>query len=424
MNAAIFEHSPPPLVCFVLTSWNDGGVERVALLLLQEFAERGLNTELVLLKKPKPREHRTTSLLAELPPGTARYISRTRTSSASPLTAQLGFQKINVSPRKLVAESLKQLAKGQIPKHVRDLPALTEHFLRNKPNAVLTMGHRANVAAVKALLESKIDAGIVCSVHSSLNHYAPGELLEAAQYYSKARKVVAVSQGIASQLKDKSKIPHDHIEVIGNPIPHIPTSASRNELPAHEWYREHKFPIVVSVGRISPEKDIATLLKAMKWLQQSEEVRLVIVGGGKLGDIQRLESMAHGLGINEAVYFAGFKTDPLPWICHADLLALSSVSEGFGMVLVEAMSVGTPVVSTNAPPGGPAEILQEGDFGRLVEPGNPKALAIAIKETLKNPPDRNDLLARAKDYSLGNVADTYLACMGLSDHKHSSLPAD
>ena len=85
------------------------------------------------------------------------------------------------------------------------------------------------------------------------------------------------------------------------------------------------------------------------------------------------------LGLHDAVDFLGFQDNPLPYFRRASAFVLSSYAEGFGNVLVEAMGCGTPVIATNCEHG-PAEILDDGRYGVLVEPRNAQALADAMDQ--------------------------------------------
>jgi glycosyltransferase involved in cell wall biosynthesis len=134
-------------------------------------------------------------------------------------------------------------------------------------------------------------------------------------------------------------------------------------------------------------------------------MRLVICGDGP--ERSHLERKAAGLGITSSVRFAGYTSDPISEMAKADVTVLSSEYEGFGNVLVESMACGTPVVST-ACPFGPSEILQDGEYGRLVPVGDAAALAEAILQTLKHPVSSVVLRRRASEFSAAAITDAYI----------------
>ncbi len=168
----------------------------------------------------------------------------------------------------------------------------------------------------------------------------------------------------------------------------------------------HEF---LSVGNLKPEKNQALLLRAFAALPRPD-ARLMLLGSGP--QEAPLRALAEQLGLAERVIFAGFQRDPAPFYAAADLFVLSSNHEGFGNVIVEALSHGLPVVSTDCP-AGPAEILDGGTFGLLVPVGDAAALAEAMDAALDAPVDRDALVRRASDFAPDIAARQYLAVMGL-----------
>jgi glycosyltransferase involved in cell wall biosynthesis/O-antigen ligase len=139
---------------------------------------------------------------------------------------------------------------------------------------------------------------------------------------------------------------------------------------------------IVSVARLDEgHKDHATLLHAYAKVRsrQPSAPDLALIGEGP--DRERLETLAEALGIRSAVHFVGFCANPFPYVRAAELLVLSSRSEGFGMVLAEAMALGTPVLSADCPTG-PRDLLDAGAAGVLVAPGDPDAMADGIERLL------------------------------------------
>jgi glycosyltransferase involved in cell wall biosynthesis len=147
------------------------------------------------------------------------------------------------------------------------------------------------------------------------------------------------------------------------------------------------------------------LIKAFALLPKDINAKLVILGDGSLRTV--LEALIFEHKLEERVILPGFTLDPYPWYRSADLFVLSSRFEGFGNVIVEALECGLPVISTNCP-GGPAEILADGRYGKLVLVQNPLALADAIIESFSASHDRMELINRAKDFSVRKISAQYL----------------
>jgi Glycosyl transferases group 1/Glycosyltransferase Family 4 len=144
-------------------------------------------------------------------------------------------------------------------------------------------------------------------------------------------------------------------------------------------------PTVGIVGRLQPWKGQEIFLRAAAQLAEARaDIRFMVVGGAILGwegshpdDLRRL---AADLGIADRVHFAGHQADVHPWYDALDVVVHASFGEPFGLVLVEAMALGKPLVATNL--GGPLEIVEDGTSGLLVPPGDPERLAEAVERIL------------------------------------------
>ena len=140
--------------------------------------------------------------------------------------------------------------------------------------------------------------------------------------------------------------------------------------------------LVISVGRMAPEKDYPTLLKAVAALAgQAPGCRLVMVGPGP--ELPLLEDLARKLDMNQRVVWLGERADIPELLAAADVFALSSRSEGVSIAILEAMASGLPVVATAV--GGNAELVEQGTTGILSPPANPGALAQALLALLNDP---------------------------------------
>jgi len=296
---------------------------------------------------------------------------------------------------------------------LRSIPGLIQYLRRRRPSVLLTAMDHANLVGLWSARLAGVPVRVIPSVHVA---YSPtflatldwrGRLLLrlAWRAYRNAAVVVAVSQGVADHLLRIVGLAVDRVVVIHNPIV-FPALASRAALPVDEaWYGTGQPPVILGIGRLEPQKDFATLIRAAAALRRERPVRLRILGEGPLrGD---LEALVREQGLEGEAQLAGFCDNPFAQMRQAGVVVLSSIFEGFGNVLVEAMACGTPVVSTDCP-SGPAEILGGGRFGRLVGVGDVPALAAAIGATLDHPPDPQVLRARADDFTVDLVVRRYL----------------
>jgi glycosyltransferase involved in cell wall biosynthesis len=143
--------------------------------------------------------------------------------------------------------------------------------------------------------------------------------------------------------------------------------------------------LVGIVGRLVPIKDHATMFEAIRSLPG---VHLAVLGDGELRG--QLETLVRSMGIDDRVHFVGWWLDMPTALVDLDVVALSSRNEGTPVALIEALACGRPVVSTDV--GGVRSVVQDGETGRLVPPGDPAALAATIAEVLRRP-DRGLALA-------------------------------
>lgn len=223
-------------------------------------------------------------------------------------------------------------------------------------------------------------------------------------FYSLADQVVAVSSDITEELIADFGLSRDMCTTVDNPIDVKNIQQLSEHSISHPWF-EDDLPVIVGVGRFGEAKDFVLLIRALEMLRQEVPARLVLLGDGdRRGAI---EQQVEALGLREHVDLLGFVDNPYKYMRQADVLAHPADYEGFGIVLPEAMACGTPVVATNCP-GGPSDILQNGEYGSLVEVGNAHALAEAIYDTLKDPPSAEKLKSRAWDFDIEKVVRQYI----------------
>ncbi|MEA2738706.1 MAG: hypothetical protein QOH05_2013, partial [Acetobacteraceae bacterium] len=185
----------------------------------------------------------------------------------------------------------------------------------------------------------------------------------------------------------------------------------------HPWFEQPRGPVFVTAGRLVPQKDHETMIRALAIHRQRMDSRLIILGVGPRYEI--LKDLTKQLNLTDAVDFIGFRANALPFLRQADSFLLSSRCEGFGNVIVEALGCGTPVISTRCEYG-PAEILDGGRYGVLVDPEDPIALAAAMDEvgTLRQRFPAEMLRQRAGEFSYAACASRYMAMFrALAPHR-------
>lgn len=361
-------------VCFVVTKLTGGGAERAMSAVASEFAQRGLKIDVLSLHGAQ-------------------------------------FDEYAVQPNVRIA----RLGKGKV---AACLPRLLRQLRRIRPHWVVS----ASLNTDLALLASRPVLGrgvkILCSQQNNLSALLEGEAARgrriAARWgiklYRSADRLTAISRGARDDLARHLGWDPQRISVIPNPLDLRTITALRAESVPEGVLSSTTGPTIVAAGRLTPQKDFVTLLRAMCLVRAARPgVELAILGEGP--ERHPLQSIAEELGLRDVVRFPGFVRNPFAIMARARVFVLSSRYEGFGNVVAEALACGAEVVSTDCPYG-PAEILDGGRFGWLVPVGDPRAMANAILEALeKRRAERAAVDVWLQQFSLPRVATAYLRVM-------------
>lgn len=351
-------------VAFLLPNFDIGGAERVALELIKALVQRGNEVDLVLMRE----EGELLSVL----PSDVNVVSlgaRRLRNTLLPFARYLRDRKPDVVHARMWPLTL-------IPIVSRHLPVPAYRIVISD-DGILSKAYQDRGPLHRIVLRSSI-----------------------ALLYPRADARLAVSEGVADDLARLGGLDRRSVVVIHNPIaPPQPGLDSRGI----NWTRGGAR--ILAVGNLIPVKNYPLLFAAFARLIETRPASLVILGEG--AQRSELESLAMMLGIASFITLPGAMPDPAPYYATADVLVLSSDSEGFGNVLVEAMHHGLTVVSTDCPTG-PREILDGGRFGCLTPCGDADALAAAIAQACDRPLPAKVLRTRAQVLSGPHVIDRYL----------------
>lgn len=398
-----------------------GGVQRATMNLATELLERGHSVDLLVGTANGASLHL-------VPPGaTLRQLERRPRLAHIALAWRAEPEFRDLLARPVLFPLIPQKA-------LYYLAALTEYLGEQRPDLLISADTYCNIVAVWARKLAGVATKVIVSERNALSaqltrpdrrhawrwRHAPGLV---GHVYPQADGIVAVSNGVGDDLAELCGIPRGQIVTIYNGTHAGPLRDQHAaERPDHPWMRDGELPVILGIGRLVRPKNFAMLIRAFAILRRSRPARLLILGEEQLrGERARLLALARTLGVETDVQLPGHVKNPYPYLRHAAVFALSSTREGIANVVIEALSCGCPVVSTNCRYG-PDEVLESGRYGRLVPVGDAEAMAVAIAATLDAPPDANLLRARGATFGAGRAASAYLALAGISESELDEAP--
>jgi len=364
----------------------DGGAPRRVLTLSHEFARRGHRVDLVMVRSRGPVEAQISPLVRVVALG-----------SRGTSWQGVGMQ------RRL-----------EVPLRV---PALVRYLRRERPDALLAGANSVHISALVAHSLARVDTRLVLRVASHVSGFSQNEMrrsrpllpLLTRMLYPRADAIICVAQDVAEDLAQLVSIPPERITTLPNPVVSRDLRARAAQPVDHPWFASGEPPVVLAAGRLVPQKDFPTLIRAFARVRAKRAARLVILGGAKFEQRrQKLQELARALGVGEDVALPGLVENPIAYMARASAFVLSSAWEGMSGVLIEAMACGCPVLSTDCP-GGSREILQGGLYGPLVPVGDAEKMAAAIESLLDAPVEPEKLRARAADFSVEASVSRYLS---------------
>jgi glycosyltransferase involved in cell wall biosynthesis len=266
---------------------------------------------------------------------------------------------------------------------IASLFRLSRYLRQTRPAALLSALDQSNVVALLARRLSRVSTRAVIAVHSVASHRAANVGSLKARFYRMlmprcypwADAVVAVSHGVADDLCRLTALPRSRVTVVYNPVVEPDLHAKAAQPIDHPWFQPGEPEVILAVGNLSPWKDFGTLIRAFAIVRETRPVRLMILGEGS--ERRRLEALVQQLGLSGDVSLPGFVDNPYAYMSRAAAVVLCSKWEALPTVLIEAMALRIPVVSTDCD-FGPREILAGGRYGKLTPVGDVEALARSI----------------------------------------------
>jgi len=341
-------------IAFLLPSLKFGGAERVALNLAFEFKKTGYKVDFILMSNE------------------GEYLSEANES----------YNVIDLKCDKTY----------KLPS------ALLYYLIKHKPTVILSSFWKLNLCSslVKIIYPYfKLLLWEHALPSKSLNNPFVLFSITSSMFYRFATKVVVISSGVYDDMCRMTIGLKRHMAVIHNPI--IPPE---EKLLQKKEIKNNK-TLIVSVGRLEPEKNHRLLLDAIALLSDIEKIELRIVGDGSLRKM--LEEYSKQIGLQQVVKFIGYHPRPYEIIAASDILVLSSDNEGFGNVIIEALYCGLDIVSTDSG-GGIHDILLNNKYGSIVPINDKIALRDAIKNAIEQPRKYCDQQSGAQRFTPNIIA--------------------
>lgn len=296
---------------------------------------------------------------------------------------------------------------SQLLRRFRIARAIAHFCQTEEPQILFSTLTYCNLSAVAAKRFWSLGATrLVLREANSLDNIRKGRALSASFtlrairiLYHHADAITANSEHTLQQLVEETGVPRARCHLIRNPVP---------EVEAEDQYCDHEdLPVVLGCGRLIPQKDFETLISAVAEVRKSLNCRLVILGDGP--ERERLQDFASNLGFScENFELVGFVSNPHTFYKRASVFALASKWEGLPNVVLEALSVGLPVVATDCS-GGTREIFAGVENTHLVQVGDIHQMAAKIKKFIVERPAQEQMKKLVyPQYALDRIAQCYL----------------
>lgn len=354
-------------ITFLIAGLKGGGTERICVTLANEFVNKGILVNLVVLSLDgavRDKELNSKVNLVNLNTRNTRksffsvkdYISKNKTKKILVFNFQLAVVLVWI-------------------RMFSDL-----HFK--------IIARNINTLSEKSKLETNI-------WHKYITHFLT------KVFYQKVDLLIAQSIGMTDDLIENYRFDKNNIKIINNPV------NKRIEEYKINFEQSKNNKEVLFVGRFAKAKGLKYLLEAFS-LIEDKEVKLRLVGEGK--EKEFLIELSKKLKIENRIIFDKFQTNIIPYFLNAKVTVLTSIYEGFPNVLVESISLGTPIVSFDCK-SGPREIIQDGINGYLVDYLNIQDLKSKLELALSIQWDNKSIIQTGQKYKIEPIVNNYIRSM-------------
>ncbi|MGJ8624634.1 MAG: glycosyltransferase [Yoonia sp.] len=302
----------------------------------------------------------------------------------------------------------------------RAVMRLAAYLRANDTPVLISAMTRTNLVALTAAKLARTNTKIIVCERNQYTTFSKGfrPLLRMVitgmvrWLYPTAAAVIGNTSEVTRDIAQVARLDDSKVGVINNPAPAIEQLVAARSAPAdHPWLHDTK-PVAVAIGRLVPQKDYETMLRAVAL--SGPDLRLIVLGTGS--DHDALVVRADTLGIGDRVDFVGFQMDRFAYLVAADIFLISSVTEGFPNALIEAVAAGIPCVSTDCAGGGAQEIMGDDLKDWIVPVGDADAMADVIKTILASHGnneatgkiDLSRIANRAGRFHIDTIADAFL----------------
>ncbi|MFZ3136615.1 MAG: glycosyltransferase [Thermodesulfovibrionales bacterium] len=284
---------------------------------------------------------------------------------------------------------------------VKDTKIMLQLINKERPDIVFGMLHYACIILSLMKIRLRDRVRIIISPRTpskdAINFYFKDNMKKRLVWNFMVRffcrysdRIVVASEGIKEECITEYKAERKKVVTINNSVDAQSVGRFSVESIDEESSPDHF--VISTAGRLSAEKNIAVLLNAFALMRRDLKAKLWIVGDGP--ERPHLKSLAASLNIMDDIVFWGFQENLYKFIKKSDIFVHTSLFEGFGNIILEAMACGVPVIATNCP-FGPREIINNGENGILVPVSDEGALAKALKMVLENKEARKRFVENA-----------------------------